>query len=152
MFQISAKGLILWVWTNLASKFNMGFVYLAIAIIFEVTATITLKATDSFTRLWPSIVVIVCVFTSLYFFSICLRTVNVAVAYPIWSGVGATLVTILAWQIYGQKMDGPALAGIALIVAGVAVINVYSKTVSVPTDMLAVESIEHSGNELLKER
>ena len=110
----------------------MGFVYLAIAIVFEVLATTTLKATDSFTRFWPSVVVIVCVFTSLYFFSICLRTVSVAVAYPIWSGVGATLVTILAWKIYGQRMDGPALLGIALIVAGVAVINLFSETVSVP--------------------
>ncbi len=62
----------------------------------------------------------------------CLRTVAVAVAYPIWSGVGATLVTILAWQIYGQKMDFPAIAGIVLIVAGVAVINLFSETVSLP--------------------
>lgn len=129
----------------------MGFVYLAIAILFEVTATTTLKATESFTRLWPSLLVIVCVFTSLYFFSMCLRTVNVAVAYPIWSGVGVTLVTILAWRIYGQKMDGPALLGIAMIVAGVAVINVYSKTISVPPDVLAVDPIGNSGGELVDE-
>lgn len=133
---------------SITSEFEMGFVYLAIAIIFEVTATTTLKATESFTRLWPSILVIVCVFTSLYFFSMCLRTVNVAVAYPIWSGVGATLVTILAWNIYGQKMDGPAILGIAMIVVGVAIINVYSKTVSVPPDVLAADSIERSADEL----
>ena len=122
----------------------MGFVYLAIAIIFEVAATTTLKATDSFTRFWPSLAVIACVFTSLYFFSVCLRTVNVAIAYPIWSGVGVTLITILAWKVYGQRMDGPALAGIALIVAGVAVINIYSKTVHVPQGVLAPEPVVHT--------
>lgn len=131
-----------------SSEFDMGFVYLAIAIVFEVTATTTLKATDSFTRFWPSVVVIACAFTSLYFFSVCLRTVTVAVAYPVWSGVGATLVTILAWQIYGQKMDGPAMLGIAMIVAGVVVINVYSKTVSVPPDVLTADPIGYSGDEL----
>ena len=81
------------------------------------------------------------------FFSLCLRTLTVAVVYPIWSGVGATLVAILGWQIYGQRMDGPAIAGIALIVAGVSVISLYSDTVNVPQRVLAVDSIESSHND-----
>ena len=129
----------------------MGFFYLAIAIFFEVTATATLKATESFTRPWPSIAVIVCVLISLYFFSMCLRTVNVAVAYPIWSGVGATLVTILAWKIYGQKIDGPAILGIALIVGGVVVINTYSKTVSVSPAIVTPDTSKAPGNALVQE-
>jgi small multidrug resistance pump len=81
----------------------------------------------------------------------CLRTVNVAVAYPIWSGVGATLVTILAWKIHGQKMDGPAILGIALIVGGVVVINTYSKTVSVSPAIVTPDTSKAPGNALVQE-
>ncbi len=130
----------------------MGFVYLAIAIVFEVTATSTLKATDSFTRLWPSVLVIACVFASLYFFSMCLRTLNVAVVYAIWSGTGVTLITFLSWQIYGQKMDTPALAGIALIVAGVVVLNLYSETIRVSQNDHNADSVVHSTNNSLESR
>ena len=130
----------------------MGFVYLAIAIVLEVTATTTLKATDSFTRLWPSVLVIACVFASLYFFSLCLRTLNIAVVYAIWSGTGVTLITFLGWQIYGQKMDAPALAGIALIVTGVVVLNLYSETIRVPLKVRDVHSVVHSPNNSLERR
>ena len=109
----------------------MSWFYLAIAIVCEITATTMLKATESFTRVGPSVVVIGCVCGSLYFFSLCVQTLNVAVVYAIWSGIGVAAVTLLGWKIYGQHLDVPALAGIALIVAGVILINLYSQTISV---------------------
>lgn len=115
----------------LESERRMSWIYLAIAIVSEITATTTLKATDSFTRLWPSVLVIAGVVSSLYFFSLCVRSLNVAIAYSIWSGVGVTAITVLAWRIYGQTLDTAALAGIALIVTGVIIINLYSQTIHV---------------------
>jgi len=111
----------------------MGFVYLAIAVMLEVAATIMLKTTESFTRLWPSIFVISCVCISLYFFSHSIRTLNIAIVYSIWSGTGITLVTALAWKMHGQRIDLPAVLGIGLIITGVLVINLYSTTIR-PSD------------------
>lgn len=111
----------------------MGFLYLAVAVTLEVAATTTLKMTDSFTRLWPSVIVLGCVFTSLYFFSLSIRTLNIAIVYSIWSGAGITLVSLLAWKIHGQQIDLPAAMGIALIIAGVLVINLCSTTVRLPS-------------------
>lgn len=112
----------------------MGFVYLAIAVSFEVASTTALKMTDSFTRLWPSVFVLTCVFTSLYCFSLSIRTLNIAIVYSIWSGAGITLVSLLAWQVHGQQIDLPAAFGITLIIAGVLVINLFSNTVQVRLD------------------
>ncbi|MEZ6101167.1 MAG: SMR family transporter [Pirellulaceae bacterium] len=77
----------------------------------------------SFTRLWPSVVVIACVCSPLYFFAPCVRMLNLAIVYAMWSGIGVAAVTILGWRIYGQKLVTAALVGISLIVAGVIVIN-----------------------------
>lgn len=115
----------------------MGFVYLAIAVSFEVAATTLLKTTESFTRLWPSVIVLLCVCTSLYFFSLSIRTLNIAIVYSIWSGAGITLVSLLAWKIHGQQIDLPAALGIALIIAGVLVINLCSTTVRLPANEVA---------------
>ncbi|MEZ6120709.1 MAG: multidrug efflux SMR transporter [Pirellulaceae bacterium] len=110
----------------------MSWFYLAIAIVCEITATAMLKATDSFTRIGPSVVVVACVCASLYFFSLCVQSLNVAVVYAIWSGVGVTAVTVLGWKFYGQRLDLPAFVGISLIVIGVVVINLYSQTINIP--------------------
>ena len=110
----------------------MSYIYLAVAIASEIVATAMLKSTESFSRLWPSIAVVTCVCLSLYCFSVCVQSLNVAIVYALWSGIGITAVTFLAWIIYGQKMDLPAIIGICLIIAGVVVINLYSKTVEIP--------------------
>lgn len=109
----------------------MSYVYLTIAIVSEITATMTLKATDSFTRSGPSAVVVLCVCSSLYFFSLCLRSLNVAYVYAVWSGIGITAVCVLGWLIYGQKIDVPAMIGISLIVSGIVVLNLFSNSVDV---------------------
>lgn len=107
----------------------MQFVYLALAILAEVTATTALKSTQGFRVLAPSIVVVLGYAVSFYFLSLTLRTMSIGIAYAIWSGVGLVLISLAAWWVHGQKLDAPALAGMALIAAGVAVINLFSKSV-----------------------
>ncbi|MFQ6006863.1 MAG: DMT family transporter [Woeseia sp.] len=108
----------------------MGYIYLSIAIIAEVIATAALKATDEFTRFGPSVIVIAGYGTAFYFLSLVLRTVPLGVAYAIWSGVGIALISIVGVVLYKQLLDWPAVVGIALIVAGVATINLYSEVVA----------------------
>ncbi len=102
------------------------WIYLAIAIVSEVAGTSALKASAGFTRLGPSLVVAAGYASAFYFLSLTLRTIPVAVTYAIWSGVGIALIALVSWLAYGQKLDGPALLGIALIVAGVVVLNLFS--------------------------
>jgi small multidrug resistance pump len=105
------------------------WIFLFIAIISEVIATSALKATADFTKLWPSVIVVIGYVSAFYFLSLTLRTIPVGIAYAIWSGIGVALIALVAWLVYGQTLDIPAFVGIALIVAGVVVLNVYSKTV-----------------------
>lgn len=105
-----------------------GAVYLAIAIVGEVIATSFLRASAGFTQLIPSIVVVVGYCVTFYFFSLALQTIPVGIGYAIWSGVGIILVSIIAFFVYGQTLDLPALIGIALILAGVLVINLFSQS------------------------
>lgn len=104
-----------------------GYLALALAIVAEVIATSALKASDSFTRWVPSTITVVGYLTSFWFLSITLRTVPVGVAYAIWSGLGIVLITTAAWVLFGQRIDLPAVLGMGLIVAGVVVLNVFSK-------------------------
>ncbi len=105
---------------------NWGF--LMLAIVAEVIATSFLKASAGFTRLWPSIVVVVGYGVAFYFLSLTLRTIPVGITYAVWSGVGIVLITAVAWLVYGQKLDLPGLIGIALIMAGVVILNLFSRT------------------------
>jgi len=104
------------------------WLYLAIAIVSETVATSALKASAGFTRPWPSLLVAVGYGLAFYFLALTLRTLPLGVAYAVWSGVGIVLIALAGWLLYGQKLDGPALAGIALIGAGVLVMNLFSKT------------------------
>jgi small multidrug resistance pump len=105
------------------------WMFLFVAIVSEVIATSALKATADFTKLWPSVIVVVGYVSAFYFLSLTLRTIPVGIAYAIWSGVGVALIALVAWVFYGQTLDMPAFIGIALIVSGVVVLNVYSKAV-----------------------
>lgn len=106
----------------------MTYLHLAIAIVAEVIATSALKASEGFTRLWPSVIVGIGYLVAFYFLSLTLRTMTVGVAYAIWSGVGIVLVAIIGWLVLGQKLDAPAIGGMGLIIAGVVVINLFSKS------------------------
>lgn len=104
------------------------WIILGIAIISEVAATSALKSSEGFTRLWPSLIVVAGYSSAFYFLSLTLKAIPVGVAYAIWSGAGTALVALLAWIFMGQKLDIPALIGILLIVSGVIVLNLFSKT------------------------
>jgi small multidrug resistance pump len=109
---------------------TLHWALLALAIVTEVIATSALKASDGFSRPWPSVVVVLGYGVSFYCLSIVLRTLPVGVVYAVWSGVGIALITLVGWLVFGQRLDAPALAGLGLIVAGVVVLNVFSKSVA----------------------
>jgi small multidrug resistance pump len=105
----------------------MHYLYLALAILAEVCGTSFMKASQGFTRPLPSIVTIVSYALAFYLLSLTLRMLPTGIAYAIWSGVGIVLIAAIAWLFQGQKLDAPALLGIGLIIAGVAVMNLFSK-------------------------
>jgi small multidrug resistance pump len=107
-----------------------NWLFLGIAIVGEVIATSALKASDGFSILTPSIVVVTGYTVSFYFLSLALRSIPVGVAYAIWAGLGVILVTVISWIIYGQKPDLAAIVGMALIITGVVIMNLFSKVVS----------------------
>lgn len=104
--------------------------FLSLAILSEVIATSSLKATEGFTGFWPSLVVVVGYLLAFYFLSFTLKTIPVGIAYAIWSGVGVVLIALIGWIFLDQSLDMPAIIGLLLIVAGVLIINVFSKTIS----------------------
>ncbi len=107
----------------------MGYLYLTVAIIAEVIATNALKASDEFTKLLPSVVVVIGYGIAFYCLSLVLKTIPVGVTYAIWSGLGIVLITVVAAIVFRQIPDVPAIIGMVLIIAGVVVMNVFSKTV-----------------------
>jgi small multidrug resistance pump len=104
----------------------MQWVFLSLAIVSEVIGTSALKAAEGFSRFWPSVVVLLSYTSAFYFLSLTLRTIPVGVAYAVWSGAGVVLIALIAWLVYGQALDLPAIIGILLIVAGVVVLNLFS--------------------------
>ena len=107
----------------------MGYLYLAIAIIAEVIATSALKASEGFSKLIPSVIVIVGYGVAFYCLSLVLKTIPVGVAYAVWSGLGIVLISLIGLVAFGQKLDLAAIIGLLLIVSGVVVINVFSNTI-----------------------
>jgi small multidrug resistance pump len=106
----------------------VNWIYLAVAIVAEVIATSALKASDGFSRLVPSLVVVVGYIIAFYCLSLTLRTIPVGVVYAIWSGVGIVLIALVGYFVFHQPLDAAALLGIALILAGVLIINLFSRT------------------------
>ena len=105
----------------------MAYLYLLVAIVAEVIGTTALKLSDGFTRPVPSLVTALCYAVAFYFLSLTLRTIPTGVAYAIWSGLGVVLISAVAWIGMGQRLDAGAIIGIGLIVAGVVVLNLFSK-------------------------
>jgi small multidrug resistance pump len=103
---------------------------IALAIMAEVIATSALKASNEFTRLIPSLIVVVGYGIAFYFMTISLRVLPVGIMYAIWSGLGIVLISIIGWVVYKQALDVPAMIGMGLIISGVVVINVFSSSVS----------------------
>lgn len=104
-----------------------GYAWLAIAIVAEVIGTSALRAADGFTRLWPSLLVVAGYGIAFYCLSITLRTMPVGIIYAVWSGACIVLITLVAMLLYRQVPDLPAVIGLGLIIAGVVVLNLFSK-------------------------
>jgi len=103
------------------------YLYLSIAILAEILATTALKASDGISRLGPSLMTALGYATAFYFLALTLRTMLLGITYAIWSGVGIVLISAVGWIWFGQTLDVPAIFGLGLIVAGVVVVNVFSK-------------------------
>lgn len=106
-----------------------NYIYLLVAILFEVVATTALKETQGFTRLVPSLISMIGYGLAFYFLALTLRTMPVGVIYAIWSGAGIVLITAIGWVWFQQALDMPALIGMGFIIAGVLIINLFSRTV-----------------------
>ena len=105
------------------------WLYLSVAIVAEVIGTSFLKSSEGFTRLWPSLVVVVSYILAFYFLALTLKTLPVGVAYAVWAGAGVALIALAGYLFFGQTLDLPAILGVGLIVAGVMVINVFSGSI-----------------------
>ncbi len=106
----------------------MTYALLFIAILAEVVATTMLKSAENFTRLWPSVFVVAGYAVAFVCLSYTLKTIPVGIAYATWSGVGIVLVAAIAWAVYGQVLDLAGVIGMGLIIAGVLIVNLLSKT------------------------
>ena len=104
----------------------MPYLYLAIAVAFETIGTSAMQASQQFTRLWPSVLVVVGYAISFYFMALTLRFMPVGIVYALWSGLGIILIALIGYAVFGQKLDLPAIAGLGLITAGIVVIQLFS--------------------------
>ncbi len=109
-------------------KDSVYWFYLGIAIITEVIGISALKSAEGFTRLWPSVVVVVSYALSFYLLSLTLKTIPVGIVYAVWSGVGIVLLALIGALFFKQTLDPPAMIGVGLILTGVIVINLFSRT------------------------
>lgn len=109
---------------------SINWLFLIIAIVSESIATNALKATNGFTNLVPSIIAIVGYISVLFFLSLAIRTISVGAAYAIWSGVGIILIALVSWVYHKQTLDIPAIIGIGFIIAGVVIMNVFSRSIT----------------------
>ena len=113
-----------------------AYIYLLIAIVAEVVGTSALKASEGFTRLGPTAVVVVGYGLAFWLLSLTLRTIPVGIAYATWSGLGIVLIAAVGWIAFGQKLDLWAMLGMVLIVAGVLIMNLLSKAAAHRTETL----------------
>ena len=105
-----------------------AYLVLVLAVAFEALGTTSLQASQQFSRPWPTLGVAVGFGMSLYLLSVVLRYLPLGITYAVWSGLGICLTAFLGWAVFRQGIDLPAAAGMALIVTGIAVINLYSDT------------------------
>ena len=103
------------------------WLFLGAAIVSEVIATSAMKSSEGFTKLVPSLIVVVGYVAAFYFLSLTLKTIPVGIAYAIWAGLGIVLIAAVGWMVFGQKLNLPAMLGMGLILLGVLVINLFSK-------------------------
>lgn len=104
------------------------YLFLVLAVAAETLGTSALQASQQFTRLWPSVLVVVAYAISFYLLALTLKYMPVGIMYALWSGLGIVFIALIGWLYFGQRLDGAAIVGIALITAGIAVLNVFSRS------------------------
>jgi small multidrug resistance pump len=100
-----------------------AYAVLFASIVFEIVGTSALLASQTFTRLVPSLVVAVCYSLAIAGLAVTFRTIPMGIAYAIWSGLGIVLISTVGWVVFGQRLDLPAVLGLGMIVAGVVIVN-----------------------------
>lgn len=113
----------------MSPAFANAAVLLGVAIAAEVVGTSALKASDGFTRLWPSLLTVLGYGCAFYCLALTMRVLPVGIIYAVWSGAGIVLVSLAGWIVFGDRLDLPGFLGIGLIVAGVLVIQLLSSSV-----------------------
>ncbi len=106
----------------------LHYVYLVFAVIAETIGTTALQASQQFTRLGPSILVVIGYGLAFYLMALTLRHMPVGIVYAIWSGLGIFFIAVIGWLVFGQKLDLPAVLGLGLIMAGILIIHLFSKS------------------------
>jgi len=106
----------------------LHYVYLIVAVAAETIGTTALQASDQFTRAGPTVLVVLAYAVAFYFLGIALKYIPVGIAYALWSGLGIILIALIGFAVFGQRLDGPAILGLALIIGGIVVIQLFSKT------------------------
>ncbi|MBW4708881.1 QacE family quaternary ammonium compound efflux SMR transporter [Roseobacter sp. YSTF-M11] len=106
----------------------MHYIYLVFAIITETIGTTALQASAQFSRFWPSVLVVVAYGISFYLLALALRLMPVGIVYAIWSGLGIVLIAVIGFVVFGQRLDTPALLGLALIILGIVIIHLFSSS------------------------
>ncbi len=114
--------------TRYFEEFEMVYIQLFVSVVFEVVATSLMKKTDGFTNLPITALMLACYGAAFFFMSIVVKTLPIGMVYATWSGLGIVLVSAVAYLVYKQVLDLPAIIGMTLIIAGVVLINVFSKT------------------------
>lgn len=104
------------------------YIYLIFAIAAETIGTSALQASQQFTRLWPSVLVVISYAVSFYLLALTLKFMPVGIMYAIWSGLGIVFIALIAWILFGQNLDTPAIIGMLLIISGIVIINLFSNT------------------------
>lgn len=104
------------------------YIYLIVAVFFETAGTALIKTSNEFTKLWPSVGVLICFATAFYLLSLTLRTFPVGIMYALWSGLGMVLITTIGVFFFKETLDAAAYIGLGLILTGVIVINMFSNS------------------------
>ncbi|WP_423827736.1 SMR family transporter [Shimia abyssi] len=104
------------------------YILLLIAVMFETVGTTALQASQQFTRLVPSVIVVIGYAAAFYFMALTLKVLPVGITYAIWSGLGIVLIAIIGYVVFGQRLDLPAMLGMGMILAGILVIHLFSNT------------------------
>ena len=106
----------------------MHYIYLIVAVAAETIGTTALQASNQFTRLGPTVLVVLAYGVAFYFLGIALKYIPVGIAYALWSGLGIVLIALIGFAVFGQRLDAAALMGLGLIIAGIVVIQLFSTT------------------------